>query len=526
MLVDEIEIARLGLQRQLDEGRAQAERNRLGQFATPTALATDILHCARSLLPPDEPVRFLDPALGTGSFYSALLRVFPSTHTADAEGFEIDPYYGKHAAELWHGTSLKLRMEDFTKADPPPTSRANLLICNPPYVRHHHLAAHEKERLQRRVQAELGIRVSGLTGLYCYFLLLSHQWMAENALAAWLIPSEFMDVNYGQAIKNYLLRRVNLIRIHRFDPNQAQFDDALVSSAVVWFRKAAPGGESVTFSYGGSLETPAISKPVPRTLLSSASKWTRLPRANEATNGQARIRLSDLFKIQRGIATGANSFFVLTEERAQQYEIPSAFLQPILPSPRLLQASEIRADASGVPILDRKLYLLNCDLPESEVKSRYPALWGYLQLGVETGISARYLCTHRSPWYAQEKRPAAPFVCTYMSRQRDGGGKLFRFILNRSNATAANVYLMLYPKPKLQRLLDKRPELVEQIWEALNRFEPDTLRDEGRVYGGGLHKLEPKELGNAPAGMILETLPDGAFSVPQQASLIFVGEQE
>ena len=55
--------------------------------------------------------------------------------------------------------------------------------------------------------------------------------MADDGLAAWLIPSEFMDVNYGRAIKEYLLNQVTLLRIHRFDPSDVQFNDALVSSA-------------------------------------------------------------------------------------------------------------------------------------------------------------------------------------------------------------------------------------------------------------------------------------------------------
>jgi hypothetical protein len=38
-------------------------------------------------------------------------------------------------------------------------------------------------------------------------------------------------------VKEYLLKRVTLLRIHRFDPNDVQFADALVSSAVVFLRK-------------------------------------------------------------------------------------------------------------------------------------------------------------------------------------------------------------------------------------------------------------------------------------------------
>jgi hypothetical protein len=38
----------------------------------------------------------------------------------------------------------------------------------------------------------------------------------------------------------------------------------------------------------------------------------------------------------------------------------------------------------------------------------------------------------------------------------------------------------------------------------LNRLTPKNLIQNGRTYGGGLHKLEPKEL----AGMPLPELPD------------------
>ena len=41
---------RLSLQQHLDAEKTQSERNKLGQFATPTALARDILHFGLSLL--------------------------------------------------------------------------------------------------------------------------------------------------------------------------------------------------------------------------------------------------------------------------------------------------------------------------------------------------------------------------------------------------------------------------------------------------------------------------------------------
>lgn len=509
--ISNVESARLALQRQLDAAKTQAERNRLGQFATPTVLATEILAYAASLLSGDQEIRFLDPAIGTGSFYSALLRTVPASRIASAVGYEIDPHYGCEAGHLWANDALQLQIADFTQAEPPHSDgeKANLLICNPPYVRHHHLTAGEKRRLQRLSKRIAGVALSGLAGLYCYFLCIAHGWLAKDGLAGWLIPSEFMDVNYGRQIKEHLLNRVTLLRIHRFDPNDVQFDDALVSSAVVWFRNAPPPlDHEVEFSYGGSLAAPHVSRHVPISILRNAAKWSHFPWKSEEkrTTRHKGVTLSDLFKIQRGIATGANSFFIVSPEQAVMYQLPKEFLTPILPSPRYLPVNEVEADSDGSPILERRLFLLRCSLPESVVKATYPSLWRYLQMGVESGISERYLCRHRSPWYTQEERLPAPLLCTYMGRQDGSSGTPFRFILNHSTATAPNVYLLLYPKPILRQHLKDNPDRLTVVWRALNSISLEALLGEGRVYGGGLHKMEPKELGNAAADEILAVL--------------------
>lgn len=497
-----IECQRLEAQSSLDATKTQAERNKMGQFATPPSLAGDILAFAKSLLPQKTHIRFLDPAFGTGSFYSALLRTFPAEHIERASGYEIDLHYGRKAQGLWGGTNLRLELSDFTRAVPPEIDleKCNLLICNPPYVRHHHLTAAEKPRLQREGFKSAGIQLNGLAGLYCHFICLSHRWMSQDGIAGWLIPSEFMDVNYGEQVKRYLLDRVTLLRIHRFDPNEVQFGDALVSSAVVWFKKdAPPPAHVVEFSYGGSLNHPQHLKKISIDVLRRTMKWTRFPLEEEGSqveNGQ--LRISDLFIVKRGIATGANGFFVLDEAQVAQYRLPRTFLQPILPSPRYLRTDEVLADPAGLPLLDKRLFLLSCPLPESEVKSKFPSLWAYYQKGVEAKINLQYLCTHRSPWYSQETRSATPFVCTYMGRGDSTSVRPFRFILNHSKAIAANVYLMLYPKPVLEQALRKTPSLQRQLWKVLNHIPSETLMREGRVYGGGLYKMEPKELSNAP----------------------------
>ena len=507
----ELEERRLMVQAELDAGKSQADRNRMGQFATPTELALDILQYAEKLSEKDEIARFIDPAIGTGSFYSALLSVFPKNRIGTAVGYEIDCYYGAHTAKLWAKKGLDVRLEDFTQAEPPTgDDKFNLLVCNPPYVRHHHIINNEKKRLKDRVLEACDVKINGLAGLYCYFLGLCHAWMADGGLSVWLIPSEFMDVNYGVSVKRYLLDKVTLLHIHRFNPRDVQFGDALVSSAVVLFRIVPPPEDhEIRFTYGGSLEQPKLERSVPVDTLHRDPKWTRYPVQGcyESTDGPV---LGDFFKIKRGLATGNNKFFILSDEEIKRRELPLEAFRPILPSPRYLSTDEVSADTAGNPVLERRLFLLDCPFDESEIEERYPKLWDYLEEGKDKGIAKGYICRHRPLWYTQDKRPPSPFLCTYIGRGDTKNGKPFRFILNHSLATVSNVYLILYPKNTIERSLKADPSLKRHIWKVLNEICPKKMLNEGRVYGGGLHKLEPNELGNVPASSIAELLPEMA----------------
>jgi hypothetical protein len=103
-----------------------------------------------------------------------------------------------------------------------------------------------------------------------------------------------------------------------------------------------------------------------------------------------------------------------------------------------------------------------------------------------------------------------------MGRQTSESKKPFRFILNHSSATAPNVYLMLYPKPVLAKMIRDNHNLLEAVWQALDDISPERLIGEGRVYGGGLYKIEPNELANAAADNILAVLPETSTGYVKQ----------
>ena len=494
----DIEKRRVILQTSLDKGKTKESRNVLGQYSTPYRLANDIVCYVRQLVGRSD-LSMLEPAIGTGAFYSAFINCFGKDNPA--MGYEIDPYYYTPAKKLWAGYGIEFRQGDFLEerhAD----RKFSLILSNPPYTRHHHIRPDKKKYLQEAVLKETGIKLSGLCGLYCYFILLSSKWLEKDGISCWLVPSEFMDVNYGKAVKEFLLECVDLVSIHRFTPEEVQFDDALVSSSVVVFRNSKPSTDDIRLSTGGSLLDPANVKNVPRSAFRPEEKWT--PLFNDNTERSCYdVTIGNFFSVKRGIATGNNSFFIVDMETVDKYEIPSDFLFPVLPAPRNLAVNEVHS-RNGMPLLDKQLFLFSCDFDEDTLQTEYPGVWRYIKEGRDRGIHKGANCKRRSPWYSCETRKPAPILITYMGR-RLSEGNLFRFILNESRAIATNSYLLLYPKAQY---IDKfrNEKLRYLVWNILNNIPKERLCSCGRVYGGGLYKLEPKELMNTPVPEMEEIL--------------------
>ena len=87
-------------QARLDGLKTAAERNKWGQFATPFELALSLARYAHKTLG-EATLRFLDPAVGTGSFYSALSQVVSATRIEAAIGVELDPLFAAAARNFW-----------------------------------------------------------------------------------------------------------------------------------------------------------------------------------------------------------------------------------------------------------------------------------------------------------------------------------------------------------------------------------------------------------------------------------------
>src|ERR1700690_4617128 len=110
--VSSLEAKRLVQQIELDACLSSGQRNEMGQFATPPALANAIAKAVATLWG-DGQIRFFEPALGTGAFYAALLRNFPQDKIISATGVERDQRYANVAQQVWGEAGLKVTTADF-----------------------------------------------------------------------------------------------------------------------------------------------------------------------------------------------------------------------------------------------------------------------------------------------------------------------------------------------------------------------------------------------------------------------------
>ncbi len=481
----DIERKRQQLQIALDSKKNLRERNKLGQFSTPYPLACQICVYLKTLIGGTID-SFLEPSIGTGVFYSSLSEI---VNIRRAVGYEVDSYYYNPTKELWHNYGIKLINQDFLEAYP--NEKFSLIIANPPYSRHHHIPVEIKAKLSKRLKELYEVNISGLAGLHIYFVILSTQWLKDDGYSCWLIPSEFLSVNYGIEFKRFLLNHVDLISIHSYDNSDVQFNDALVSSTILVFRKSKNRTNYVNFSWGADINKPSHSIKINKSELNPNEKWNKEFLLKRVGGNISTTTLGSYFKIKRGIATGDNSFFIINEDTRVKYNIPKTVLTPLIPPPRKLKTNIYTVD----DLSSDGLYLITCREPLDVVKDKYEGLYNYIKEGMNDGVNLRANCRNRTPWYGLERRDVPPILVSYMGRDNNDLSLPIKFILNQANVIATNSYLCLYIKDEYKHNNDK---IYKTIWHILSSIPKDVLIAHGRMYGGGLLKWEPKELESIP----------------------------
>lgn len=78
---------------------------------------------------------------------------------------------------------------------------------------------------------------------------------------------------------------------------------------------------------------------------------------------------------------------------------------------------------------------------------------------------------------------------------------------------------MLHAQNDLAGMLRRHPDRAEAVHALLGQVTGHELRGKGRVYGGGLHKIEPSELARISAASFVERWPELETDLKRQGRL-------
>lgn len=457
-------------------------RKKFAQFFTPLTVAEFM---SKWVLENKTLSSVLDPAFGLGVFARIIRETNKNCHI---KGFEIDETILQEAKGIFaNDTNTTFILKDYMFNDW--ENRYDGIICNPPYFKFHD---YDNKAVLKEIEENLGLKLNGFTNLYTLFLLKSAYQLNKNGRAAYIVPSEFLNSDYGKLVKTYLIKNKLLRYIIVFDFEENIFDDALTTSSILLFANDNEKSEVEFINIKkldelNSLEKTIKSYPknkaekaITFSELNPEIKWRAYYQEQNATRFKNLVPFSNYGKVVRGIATGANKYFTFNQSKAKQYNIDKKYLLRCITKSIDVNGSFFtKKDFEKLKKEDKFVYLINAIEPND------PSINKYLQKGEAEEIHNKFLTSSRNPWFALEKRPPSPIWVSVFNRNG------LRFIRNEAginNLTTFHcIYLNLFSEPKIDLLFAY----------LLTDISKEIFNDNRREYGNGLHKFEPNDINKA-----------------------------
>ena len=449
-------------------------RRNLAQFFTPPEIARFMVGwVARD----SGLTRIHDPAFGLGAFFlnaPAGCR-FSGTEIDDA----VLEFFGAHSPQKPDGIARCDYLLDFDQC-------YDNIVCNPPYLRFQKFL--NRDAVFKAFRERLDVRLSGYTNIASAFLVKSISELREGGRLAYILPSEFLNSGYGSLVKDWLIKDRHLDSIIEVACENEAFWEVTTSVCIVLY-DSMRRMESVTFRRIASLDeiSDVLKKPPIRTVsqakLDVNEKWGKyfVP-AEESIRPSASLltTLSEYGRFSRGIATGANEFFVLSKSGIVKNGLSEESYVPcITKSQQLTGLTFTDDDFEELARKNKAVYLFSPKGEPDEASLRY------IRFGEEKGYNNRFITRHRNPWYKTESRAVSPILLNVFSRSG------YKVVRNRSSALSLTNFHCFYPHPLRKGYVDW---LFLYLHSGVGRR---LLSLSKRRYGNALDKFEPNDLNGA-----------------------------
>lgn len=485
-----------------------------GQFWTPDWVADAMI--AYVLRRAGQTV--FDPAVGAGAFIQAAQRHAAVSHWHFSfAGYEIDPNVLEQT--LRFGSPMldvsQITLNDFIHN--PPDAVFDAIIGNPPYIRHHRLSPEVKNYLRSLSLRAMGFALDGRAGLHHYFLLLALQRLTPQGKLAFIMPADTCEGVSAKPFWQWITQHYALEAVLTFEADASPFQAIDTNPIIFFVSNEAPNSKFVwarchqstpsdlkTWIQSGFRYTPSTLVSIQREIVEGIT--TGLSRPPNHYAAETCLPLYHFARTMRGIATGDNHYFFLTETQIYQHHLSKEFFRRAVGRTRDVPFDVL--DEPHLTQLDQKgrpTYLLYLD---GQDKTNYPqTIQDYLHLGEILHLPEKALIAQRQPWYKMETRTPPPFLFAYLGRRHA------RFIRNQAEVLPLSSFLCVYPR-------QSDPEFLERLWRVLQH--PKTLANLPRVgksYGSNAIKVEPRALEQLP--IPIEVIEAVGLSEPVQQLQLF-----
>jgi len=472
-----------------------------GQFWTPDWIADAMVeYVAAGLGREREFLCLFDPCVGSGSFYEASKRIERERGgRIRFSGVEID----EQVLGEWVKREGGIKVGDFLWEDISASSLEGI-VGNPPYVRHHRLSAKVKERGRSLCESIVGKKLDGRAGLHIYFLVYALHLLAKGGRLAFIMPADVCEGKFASDLWEWISYKYRIDSILTFKPEASPFPDVDINPIITfiehkpakektyyWVECREPGSKhlqrwaGLSFEERGSYSCHELVI-CPRDLQEGVRFGISKSPLISGNSKTSRYKLKDFARVCRGIATGANEFFLLNSKQVEMLGVGSEYFQRVIRRTKDIVGDEINFET--LDVLDRggiPTFLLS--IPKGKERHDLPKnLELYLRHGEFLGLPMRPLLSRRHPWYQGEVRQPPAILFTYLGRRR------CRFIRNQAQVVPLTTFLCLYPQ-------DNDWSYTEFVWQLLNHSQTlESLQLVSKSYGGGAIKVEPRSLEELP----------------------------
>ena len=441
-------------------------RKKYAQFFTPNNIAHFM---CKWILGAAKINSILEPAYGLGIFS----RTIRTSCDIKIDAYETDDIILSHATN-YIPKQVNINYADYLDSDW--EQKYDAIICNPPYLKFHD---YNNSKYISSINNHLNIKLNGFTNIYTLFLLKSISQLNNGGRLAYIVPSEFLNSDYGVEVKKALLKSGTLRHVIIIDFSQCAFNKALTTACILLCSK---DDQSKNISFSVINEISNLEESIKNGIiinidqLNPEEKWKKYYSETNNIKYNNLVPFSTFAKVSRGIATGANNYFTFNKSKIERYNIKDHCFLPCIchsadVSNQIFSIDEFTELANN----DKSVFLFNgcLDNYDNQVKS-------YLKLGEDSGINKKYLTASRKPWYAIENRKPSPIWVSVFNRKK------LKFIMNEAGVYNLTTFHCVYNISNIDTNI-----LFSYL---ITDVAKEIFMDNSRQYANGLIKFEPNDL--------------------------------